>query len=540
MALPATAMKTAPAYSDFTPAEQKQISAKVAKLVKEGKPQAQAVAIAIKMLFPDRSTSEKSQAVNVPESVLRVPASTKRSPAIAGRYHAEQAADGTWTVFDVPVFSEHTRKVRSGIDEENKEVKVDEAWLRASLARAQEREAQDGYLAPIHVRHHPSDRVENAGLLRPTEVRQMAYDGAEVWTLFADFLQVPAAIYERIKALALPYRSVEVHALESPEIGSLALLDTEVPYFRYPLLAIASESKSEYHVDVFHAAPTTATGYGLVATAAVGNAYSCLYRETIDMKVKASAKTEPAAKTDQTEPKPQSTATYEEAKPEAKPAEEKKEPEVKAAAEPTLADVLAVCQECLACCKQMLAAESEETAAAEAKEEEPGAAPAHGTPVNASALQAGETAALKGRLKLAEDKVAAIEREAAEEKAVAAARKQLASYAVAADIETDLREAFRLGGSKHLNAVVASIKKYAVEEPGEAPPEGDTDAAALSKLPAALKKYADMGPDALKDALTYAAEYEGPGGQASGLSLEKYVDGRFTSAKMLNGAAPRK
>lgn len=158
------------------------------------------------------------------------------------RYNAQQAADGTWTIFNVPVFAEHTEKLPSG-----RVFKVDRPWLERALLMGRQREAE-GYLPPLHVRHHAIGRaaeegaqpdVKGAGRWRMRRVGLLPYGGRVVWALFADLVGIRPEVYARIRAGELPYRSVEILRPQTGEVDSLALLDDEVPYFRFPLLRVA-------------------------------------------------------------------------------------------------------------------------------------------------------------------------------------------------------------------------------------------------------------------------------------------------------------
>lgn len=163
----------------------------------------------------------------------------RRSYAEGGAVHgyeATQAKDGTWTIHDVPVFSVHTDE-RRGEPEH-----YDEDWLYRAVKLAQGRERHDGYLGPLHKQHHPNPEVQFAGKFRLTGVRDLVYEGEPTPTIYADFVDIPDEVYQEIKQGRFPYRSVEIPGPEKPEVLSIALLDHEVPYFRYANMRIAKES----------------------------------------------------------------------------------------------------------------------------------------------------------------------------------------------------------------------------------------------------------------------------------------------------------
>lgn len=157
-------------------------------------------------------------------------------------YRAERAGDGTWTIYNVPLFSEHSEELPSG------KVRIfSREWLNAALGKALTRQAE-GYYAPAHVRHHSfgkSDvldaQVEAAGKVRFTEVRELSLGGKPTATIFGDLVGIRPEVYDRIRKGELSYRSVEVLKPSAQEIDSLAFLDHEVPFFRYPLLRVAEE-----------------------------------------------------------------------------------------------------------------------------------------------------------------------------------------------------------------------------------------------------------------------------------------------------------
>ena len=186
-------------------------------------------------------------------------------------YRAEQAPDGSWTIYDVPVFSAHERKLSTG------EVwKCDAGWLGGALAAAKVRHAE-GYYHPAHVRHHAlgapgqdDSGVIAAGHVRFSRLGELRIAGKPTPTLFADLVGVPAEVYQQIRAGRLPYRSAEILDTSSGEIDSLAFLDHEVPFFRYPLLRVSAEA------DTVTTRPAVAQA--ALAFSAAGNASAVLFR----------------------------------------------------------------------------------------------------------------------------------------------------------------------------------------------------------------------------------------------------------------------
>ncbi|MGB1226014.1 MAG: hypothetical protein ACPHCN_17995, partial [Mycobacterium sp.] len=139
----------------------------------------------------------------------------------------------------VPVFLEHELETADG------KKRVDRKWLAGALQRNRQRRAS-GYSPPVHVEHSIDkdgrpQKTTHAGRLKLTKLTSRAYDGSRRACLVADLERIPAKVYQRIKAGQLPYISVEVHDLDTPEIDSCALMESTVPFFRLPLLEVSRE-----------------------------------------------------------------------------------------------------------------------------------------------------------------------------------------------------------------------------------------------------------------------------------------------------------
>jgi len=151
---------------------------------------------------------------------------------MAIRYESDQNPDGTYNIRNVPFFAE----VPEGAHDQNPA--IDEEWLRAALAKDIERRASD-YMAPAHIRHHkPGAVAERAGSMILKEVRKITHEGEVIAAIFGDLVNLHAETFFSICDGRYPYRSVEVHDYDEPEINSIALLDSEVPFFRFPNLAV--------------------------------------------------------------------------------------------------------------------------------------------------------------------------------------------------------------------------------------------------------------------------------------------------------------
>ena len=162
-------------------------------------------------------------------------------PQIRGeRCAAIQSADGTWCVKALAIFA----AVPAG--EKGNAEPIDDAWLSDCVATMQRRyHARNQYIAPTHVYHH-DQTTEDAGFFVPTHVAPYEFsDGVIKPAIYADLFSVPDAVYQRIKANRLAFRSVEIIKYAERELGSLALMKDEVPFHRFALTTIGEEIRAE-------------------------------------------------------------------------------------------------------------------------------------------------------------------------------------------------------------------------------------------------------------------------------------------------------
>jgi hypothetical protein len=213
-------------WSAFTPEEQKKISEKVKILMGGGKSQEQAVAEAINIIAPKKSTSHSLYEIQIE----------------GGNYTSKQNPDGTWNIYDLPIFAEDDGKGRMGA--------IDKKWLLKAIDNMN-KNATGKYYAAVHIKHHKTfdpTELPNEGFVMPTRVGLMNIPNrGTVNVLFGDLMNIPAESYELIKAGRLPYRSVEIaekhYAI--PQITSLALMASTAPDMAFPLLTIGKEIKSK-------------------------------------------------------------------------------------------------------------------------------------------------------------------------------------------------------------------------------------------------------------------------------------------------------
>lgn len=152
---------------------------------------------------------------------------------LAHSYRAEKKPDGTYTIKDIDIFYACQRKnPKTGhVDDFNDD------WLEGAVRTFAERKGE-GYLPPVHVDHHGKDGESRpfAGLM--TNLRK-GQNSKGVATLFADIGNIPAEVFAQITSMRLPFRSVEINRPDTPEISSLALMSTTVPYFKSPITRVS-------------------------------------------------------------------------------------------------------------------------------------------------------------------------------------------------------------------------------------------------------------------------------------------------------------
>lgn len=164
------------------------------------------------------------------------------APLFRHAYRAERNANGAYTIRDVEIFSTSRRiDPRTG-DEQ----RFDRTWL-ITATQAMARQAEHGYRPPVHIDHHDATGTsrQHAGYLANARVRDAAILGRPRPTIIADIVEMPKAVFDAIANLRLPYRSVEIVNPREPEISSLALLATHVPFFKYPITRVQLDADGQ-------------------------------------------------------------------------------------------------------------------------------------------------------------------------------------------------------------------------------------------------------------------------------------------------------
>jgi hypothetical protein len=148
------------------------------------------------------------------------------------RYRAEKMPNGNFAIRDVEIFQacQRPNPATGAVDD------FGQKFLETALSAFRER-SSDQYLPPVHIGHHKGQTVANefAGHLI---LKRVENDKKGIPTLYGDMVEIPPRAFAEIMANRLPYRSVEINNPASGEISSLALLSTEVPYFKFPLMRV--------------------------------------------------------------------------------------------------------------------------------------------------------------------------------------------------------------------------------------------------------------------------------------------------------------
>lgn len=195
----------------------------------------------VKQLSKKDDCTSRKIAIHKKEGMAQdqaVAVAIKKCKGSAGGYNFSEGDDGMYVIHDVPIMAEVPR------GEKGNRRKVGKSWMVKAVLKAKKRFREDNYKAPLHIEHHGKSETRAAGFVRPTAVRQFRYEGRPVYAIFAD-LEVTPEVLKEIKERRLPYRSVEIFTWDKPEINSLALLTTEVPFFRFDVLTLNESEEPE-------------------------------------------------------------------------------------------------------------------------------------------------------------------------------------------------------------------------------------------------------------------------------------------------------
>ncbi len=148
-------------------------------------------------------------------------------------YRAEENPDGTFNVYDVPIFGETEKEIGK------RNVAFTRKWLDKAVKTARDRAGSTGYLAPLKVWHKEVFvQPMFAGKFLPVKVETMNLGEGEIDVVFAHYLSVVPEVYHQMAAGRLPYVSIESADYREGIIDACALLDTEAPHMPFPLFRV--------------------------------------------------------------------------------------------------------------------------------------------------------------------------------------------------------------------------------------------------------------------------------------------------------------
>lgn len=439
-------------------------------------------------------------------------------------YQASRNTQGHLTIHEVPIFVECTRG----------EMCFDAKWIATAVAKAQQA-ATEGYLPPLHIRHHDDGPVpEPAGFFKITRTGPITFKGKTRTAIFADLVITRPWVEEDVLAARLPYRSVEIFDVDKPAIDSLALLDHEPPYLELPMLMVAdieepntlSVPTSGQTVRVANATfanPYLASGTrsddGVVACFRRGQAAHLLMQDEETMTTKTTDEANGAAfaygddDAKMADEKMGDTAEKQaEMADDAEQADEKMQDGISAEAVCEAIKAGSFDMEQLA----MIVADATEVMEEKGDAMEPAQAQVPGEAMSRMSKLEGENVALKARLD---------ERDALDErnKDVGAALKRLEDRPLGSDLEAKLT-------AYHKDHGAAAFKDYvdSMVQTFGALSHSDTAAVAFAsqanKTPGIALNYTEQGTDAVERAAQFAREHaELTKHGATRMSEDRYV-----------------
>jgi len=453
------------------------------------------------------------------------------------RFKSTRRKGGGVVVHRVPIFVETSKEVGKGDERHVKQ--FDAAWISAAIGRAQQQE-REGYLPPLHVQHHGEGRdVKPAGHFRVLGAEQIQFGGESRMAVMAELHITNPDVAAEVQASRFPYRSVEIHKLDTPSIDSLALLDDQVPHCRLPVLEVDEPAEAAFRsksVVVFHAGERAEVQFEFGADASA------------DTKPKEPKEGVPDDRKDKSAADDQQGEDASATSPDAKAIVKA----IKSGAI-SVADLQAV----IAAIRERGDAGSTESqpgdeASKVADGKKPPASPVPGTQMGAitedtmtktdpkpevtmatKPEDAIAMAALQGKLDVLEAKFAARDAVDKRREAVSGAMKKLAGRATGSGIEDKLTKFHE--GCKGTEAEVQAQFNAYVEVWMSAPPStpnfgGGGAAMVAEALPAIAMKYSAAGTTAVEKAAKLAAEWEVQSQLGLSTTQDRYVEIHMTRA----------
>jgi len=439
-----------------------------------------------------------------------------------GSYKASRNDKGHLVIENVPIFVECKRGETHFSDE----------WIASAVRKAKQAELE-GYLPPLHIRHHEAGTpVEPAGYFRIRGAAPITFKGQTRTAIFADLVVTRPGVEEDVLAARLPYRSVEIFDVDDPAINSLALLDHEPPYLELPMLMVDEPADSPTPgvgdvpertsgtlvrvADATFSNPWQSDHYTagdpVVACFRRGHSAHLFLEDTEHMTTKTTTKTEqPAAKGAK-------FGEYEEEKmaDDVEDGEKMAEEDGEEMEDGGL-DVGAVCSAIrdgsisVAEMEEIKAAIVEQMSTVGAAEEEEGEAPAP-APTPGEAMKnepkdGAQFAAMQAKIDAQEAKLAQMEHETARKSAVDEALVRLEGRPLGADPAAKFGKRFDELGAAGFKLYVDDLAGMFGKMPAGAAGKAAAFAGQSAAAPESALSYTDQGAEAVERATKFAAEH---------------------------------
>jgi hypothetical protein len=140
------------------------------------------------------------------------------------RYSWAKQPNGNYTIFNVPVFGTYTDPERGKLTRADMPVVV-QNFENGKLK---------GFYPRNHDGHHDNTTLNKPGMGFIDHLQ------ARGDTFYADLVEIPPAMFQRYKAGDFPYRSAEYND-KKQTISSVAMLESQRPYFEFPVLLLEDE-----------------------------------------------------------------------------------------------------------------------------------------------------------------------------------------------------------------------------------------------------------------------------------------------------------
>ncbi len=153
-------------------------------------------------------------------------------------YQAEPRDDGFWIIRDVPIMGQLPAGARGNAED------LGEDWLNAALQDYQAA-AADGSIPSVHLEHSAEESTRRRiGFMELTRVGRLSIAGVQQPALYADLVIEKEADVDMLVAGSHPYASPQF-LVASNRITSLALMHSEAPFFRTPLMNVEKAFERE-------------------------------------------------------------------------------------------------------------------------------------------------------------------------------------------------------------------------------------------------------------------------------------------------------